>query len=175
MFFSKSKRKEIRNINQIIKDQDIEELFKCSDSGDFTIALFEILSNQFDGDPTKMNLVQQNLFLSIWLENYGQSDTIYTFLEEEYPSYSNEVINGLREIGALKSSEIIKQSVNLLHEKGSFFSENLDENSCNLLTKYNDEFSSYPDGRLDCLYRKYAEVNKIELIKNLSFKNNERR
>jgi hypothetical protein len=97
------------------------------------------------------------------LENAGQADSILTFLQEWFPEQNEKVIKALNEIGATKSSEIIKKAVELLPENGSWFFESSNEESERIMSELDSEFSNYPDGSMRNLYRKYAEKNRNEL------------
>ena len=143
---------------------EIANIFELTDNGDFTIALYEILSNQCDYNPDKLSSVQRVLFLCMLLEDAGQADHILSFLQEEFPDYADEAVEALTEIGATKSAEIIKQAIELLPKDGTWFFDNVDENSENLMKKLDSEFSDYPDGLMRDLYRKYAEKHKDDLI-----------
>jgi len=155
-------KNKIRHRDKIIKDQDIEGLFLLTDNDDFSIALYEILNNQADYKPDTLNPTQRVLFLCMHLENTGQADHILGFLQEDFPEYVGEAVNALNEIGATKSAEIIKQAVELLPENGSWFFDNADEISQNLMSKLDREFSSYPDGPMCDLYRKYANNHRSD-------------
>lgn len=155
-------KNQIRHRNKIVKDKDIESLFLL-DNSDFSIALYEILSKQCDFKPSVLNHAQRVLFLSMLIENAGQADSILSFLQEYYSEYANEVVGALKEIGATKSAEFIKQAIELLPQDGSWFFDNADENSENLMVKLDSEFSNYPDGPMRDLYRKYAEIHRNEI------------
>ncbi|MGV0923746.1 DMP19 family protein [Empedobacter tilapiae] len=146
--------------DKIVKEQNIDELFKLKDNSDFSIALHEILINKYEHDSTSLNEIQLNLFLCIHIENAGQADSILSFLQEFFPQYSTKVINSLNEIGAVKSSEIIRQAVEILPKDGSWFFETADENKQEQIAKLDRDFSNYPDGKMTDLYRKYAENNR---------------
>lgn len=149
--------------DKIVKEQNINELFNLKDNSDFSIALHEILVNRYECDPNSLNEIQLNLFLCIHIENAGQADSILTFLQEWFPQYSTKVINSLKEIGAVRSSEIIRQAVEILPKDGSWFFEIIDENKQELMAKLDRDFSNYPDGKMTDLYRKYAEINREDL------------
>ncbi|ATA89899.1 hypothetical protein CAPN001_05790 [Capnocytophaga stomatis] len=141
----------------------MEDLFLLEDNDDFTIALYEILAEKCNHNPNLLNSVQKKIFLCILLENFGQADGILGFLQEEYSEYNDEVIEALREIGALKSAEIVTKAVKLLPADGSWFFETSDEYSEKLMAELDSEFSYYPDGFMGDLYRKYAEKHREEL------------
>ncbi|WP_298237320.1 hypothetical protein [uncultured Algibacter sp.] len=149
--------------NKIVEKEDIESLFSLNDNSDFSIALYEILVNRNEKKPNSLNEIELNLFLCMHLENAGQADSILTFLQEWFPQQNEKVIKSLNEIGATKSSKIIKKAIELLPENGSWFYESSDENSEKLMKKLDSEFSNYPDGSMRDLYRKYAEKHRIEL------------
>lgn len=152
--------------DKIVAEQDIDSLFLLKDNSDFSIALHELLINQYEKAPEYLNSAGLNLFLCMHLENAGQADSILSFLQEWYPQYSKEVVIALHDIGAVKSSELISQAVELLPKDGTWFFESADENSQNLMSKIDREFSSYPDGFLRDLYRNYADNNKSDMLKN---------
>lgn len=155
-------KNQIRRRNKIVKDRNIDDLFQLTDNDDFTISLYEILSNQCGHKPDTLNPRQRVLFLCIQLENAGQADSILSFLQEDFPEYAGEAVKALNEIGATKSAEIIKQAVRLLPENGSWFFDNADEDSQNLMIKFDTEFSGYPDGLMCDLYRKYADNHRSD-------------
>ncbi|MGO4919813.1 DMP19 family protein, partial [Maribacter spongiicola] len=135
------------------------------DNGDFSIALHEILVNRYDKNPNDLNQVQLNLFLCMHMENAGQADSILTFLQEWFPQYNEQIIISLREIGAFKSSSIIKQAVELLPKDGSWFFKSSNESSEKVMMELDRNFSSYPDGPMSILYYKYANKHRNEVVK----------
>ncbi|MCX2745319.1 hypothetical protein OO013_15685 [Mangrovivirga sp. M17] len=141
-------------------NKGLEEVFLLTDNSDFSIALQEILVKRYSENPSSLNEVQLNLFLTMHLEDAGQADSILSFLQEEFPGYKERVIESLNEIGAIQSSKIIKQAVSLLPKDGSWFYENSDEDAEKLMDQLDIEFSNYPDGSLKDLYRKYAEERR---------------
>jgi hypothetical protein len=149
--------------DKIVENEDIESLFSLKDNSDFSIALYEILERRNEKKPNSLNEIELNLFLCMNLENAGQSDSILTFLQEWFPKQNEQIIKSLNEIGAIKSSEIIKKAVELLPENGSCFFETSTENSEKIMSKLDSNFSSYPDGSIRDLYRKYAEKHKSEI------------
>ena len=152
--------------DKIVLEQDFDSLFQLKDNSDFSIALHEILINKYEKSLEKLNSTELNLFLCMHIENAGQADSILSFLQEWYSQYSKEVVNALNEIGAVKSSEVIRQAVELLPRDGSWFFDSSDEKTESLMEKMDREFSSYPDGLLKDLYRNYAENNKSEILIN---------
>ena len=148
---------EIQKRDKIVRDEDIESLFLLDDNSDFSIALHEILVKRHEKNPISLNTVQQNLFLCMHLENAGQADSILSFLQEWFPEQKEQIVKSLSEIGATKSSEIIKRAIELLPKDGSWFFENCDEESEKEMSKLDREFSNYPDGIMSNLYRKYAD------------------
>ena len=158
---------EMKNVlvkrDKIVEEENIDELFNFIDNSDFSIALHEILTNKYARDSKSLNEIQLNLLLCNQLENAGQAESILTFLQEWYPQYSTKVINSLNEIGAKKSSEIIKQAVEILPKDGSWFFETADEKKQELMAKLDRDFSNYPDGKMTDLYRKYAEINRNKI------------
>jgi len=149
-------------LDRIVKNQDVEALFSLNDNADFSICLYEILNNRCDYNPKKLNPKEKTLLLCMYIENAGQADHILSFLQENYPEYSIDVINALKEIGAIKSSNIIQQAVNLLPNDGTWFFDYADENSQDLMDQLDSKFSDYPDGILRNLYRQYAEKYRNE-------------
>ena len=149
--------------DKIVENEDIESLFSLKDNSDFSIALFEILQKRNEKEPNSLNEIELNLFLCMNLENAGQADSILTFLQEWFPEQNEKVIKSLNEIGATKSSEIIKKAVELLPENGSWFFESSNEESEKIMSELDSEFSNYPDGSMRNLYRKYAEKHRNEL------------
>ncbi|SHJ62329.1 hypothetical protein SAMN04488007_0911 [Maribacter aquivivus] len=156
---------EIKIRDEIVKNEDFESLFSLHDDGDFSIVLHEILVNRYDKNPNDLSQVQLNLFLCMHMENAGQSDTILTFLQEWFPQYNEQVIISLREIGAFKSSSIIKQAVELLPKDGSWFFKSSNESSEKVMMELGRNFSSYPDGPMSILYYKYANKHRNEVVK----------
>ena len=157
-------KNELRHRDKIVKDQDMDGLFQLTDNADFSIALHEILNNQCNYNPVTLNHTQRVLFLCMHLENAGQADHILSFLQEDFPDYTDEAVKALYEIGATKSAEIIKQAVELLPKNGIWFFKVADENSQTLMGKLDWEFSGYPDGSMRDLYRKYAEKHRNDLF-----------
>ncbi|WP_064967505.1 DMP19 family protein [Tenacibaculum ovolyticum] len=154
---------EVGKRDKIVSDEDVEGLFLLNDNSDFSIALHEILVNRNDENSDSLNQTQLNLFLSMHLENASQTDSILTFLQEWFPDKEKQIIKSLNEIGAIKSSEIIKQAIDLLPQDRSWFYESSDENSEKLMDKLDREFSDYPDGSMSDLYRKYAKKNRRDI------------
>ncbi|CAL2083043.1 conserved hypothetical protein [Tenacibaculum dicentrarchi] len=148
--------------DKIVKNEDIKSLFSLKDNSDFSIALFEILQKRNEKKPNSLNEIELNLFLCMNLENAGQADSILTFLQEWFPEQNEKVIKSLNEIGATKSSEIIKKAVELLPENGSWFFESSNEESERIMSELDSKFSNYPDGSMKNLYRKYAEKHRTE-------------
>ncbi|MCD8413694.1 DMP19 family protein [Tenacibaculum finnmarkense] len=149
--------------DKIVENEDIESLFSLKDNSDFSIALFEILQKKNEKEPNSLNEIELNLFLCMNLENAGQADSILSFLQEWFPEQNEKVIKSLNEIGASKSSEIIKKAIELLPENGTWFFESSNEESERIISELDSEFSNYPDGPMRNLYRKYAEKNRNEL------------
>jgi len=156
-------KNEISLRDKIVKKEDIKSLFSLNDNSDFSIALCEILVKRNGKKPNSLNEIELNLFLCMHLENAGQADSILTFLQEWFPQQNEKVIKALNEIGATKSSEIIKKAVELLPENGNWFFESSNEESERIMSELDSDFSNYPDGSMRNLYRKYAEKNRTEL------------
>ncbi|MDO5105455.1 hypothetical protein [Capnocytophaga sp.] len=142
----------------------MENIFLFKDNDDFSVALYKSLEEKCNYDLSVLNPVQKKLFLCMLLENFGQAESILAFLQENYPQYSNEVIDALREIGASKSADIIAQAVALLPADGTWFFDASDAHSEAMMAKLETDFSNYPDGFLSDLYRKYAETHKKEVL-----------
>lgn len=153
----------IRKRDKIVQEENIEKLFSLQDNSDFSIVLYEILVNRYDKNPNSLNPIQLNLFLSMHMENAGQSDSILSFLQEWFPEHKEHVVKSLDEIGAIKSSKIIKQAIELLPKNDSWFFDSSDEHSERIMMKFDSEFSNYPDGPMEDLYFKYAEKHKNKL------------
>lgn len=162
-WMTKEMRDKLNKRGEIVKNRDFEALFELSDHDDFCIALLEILSNQCNYNPDKLNHCQRTLFLCMQLEDLGQTDGILSFLQEDFSDYTNETVSALHEIGAFKSEELIKQAIELLPENGEWFYEVSDADSKIIMEKLDREFSSYPDGKLNDLYRKYADDHRNEI------------
>ena len=155
--------KAIKLRDKIVKKQDIDALFELTDIDDFDIGLFEILSNQCNYNPLHLKGAKRTLLLCMFLENYGQSDSILNFINDEFTDFNDEIVNALNEIEAFKSAEIIKQAIELLPKGGTWFFDVADEETKKLMSKFDSRFSDYPDGKMSILYRKYAEAHKEEL------------
>lgn len=156
----------MKDKEEIIKNEDIEALFLLEDNEDFSIILWEILTSRYNKNTTSLNDVEMNLFLCINLENAGQADSILTFLQEWFPNKHKEIVNALNEIGAVKSSDIIKKAIKLLPKNGSWFFDSADEKSIQIMEQLDKEFSDYPDGLMADLYRRYAVKYKTQMLKN---------
>jgi hypothetical protein len=158
-------KSELRKRDEIVAKEDVNSLFELTDNSDFTIALHEILVKRFDKDSKELNAEQLNLLLCMHIENAGQADSILSFLQEWFPEYKNQVVDSLKEIGATKSSDIIKQAIALLPKDGSWFYDSSNQESEKLMSKLDKDFSDYPDGPMRDLYRVYAEKNKAQIEK----------
>ena len=148
---------EFQKIDRIVEQEDREQLFLLRDNAVFAIALHQILVNRYDNDPDSLDEVQMDLFLGMHLENAGQADSILAFLQEGFPEYKDRVVESLVRIEAPKSAEIIQQAIDLLPEDGSWFYDTCDKGSEELMDKLDRDFSDYPDGSMNDLYRKYAD------------------
>ncbi|GAA5022057.1 hypothetical protein GCM10011506_01660 [Marivirga lumbricoides] len=153
-------KNELMKRDKIVLEEDFQGLFMLKNNSDFSIALYEILVRRYERDPNSLNTVELDLFLCMHLENAGQADSILTFLQEWFPQYKERVIVSLMAIGAIKSSEIINQAVQLLPIDGSWFYDSSNEVSEEKMAKLDREFSNYPDGFMRELYRKYADKHK---------------
>ena len=157
---TKKMKNEISIRDEIVKKEDIESLFSLNDNSDFSIALYEILVKRNENEPNSLNEIELNLFLCMHLENAGQADSILTFLQEWFPKQNEKIIKSLNEIGAIKSSEIIKKAIELLPKNGNWFFESSNGESEKLMSKLDSDFANYPDGSMRNLYRKYAEKHR---------------
>ncbi|WP_299107189.1 hypothetical protein [uncultured Tenacibaculum sp.] len=164
-------KNELKRRNKIIENKDFESLYSLKNDSDFSIALHQILVNRYDKDPNSLNKTELNLFLCMHIENADQADSILSFLQEWFPEQKEQIVKSLNEIGATKSSKIIKRAIELLPKDESCFFKSSDENSEKEMSKLGNEFSNYPDGSLRYLYRKYAEKHKNEIFKNPSHNN----
>ncbi len=81
-------------------------------------------------------------------------------LQEWLPEHLDKFVNALREIDAPKSAGAIEKAIQLLPKDGSWFFDSADDISEKLMSKLDSEFSSYPDGSMPKLYRKYAIRNR---------------
>lgn len=130
---------------------------------DFSIALLDILGEQCNTNPQKLNHCQQVLFLCMQLENSAQADGILSFLQEDFSDYAKEAVAALHEIGAFESEKLIRQAIALLPENGEWFYRAADAESKILMENLDKKFSGYPDGKLSVLYRRYADEHKEEI------------
>ncbi len=162
-WMSNEVQNELEQRGEIVENEDLKSLYSLDDDSDFSVALHQILVNRFDKNRDSLNPVELNLFLCMHLENAGQADSILSFLQEWFPEQKERVIKSLNEIGATKSSEIIKKAIELLPKDGSCFFESSNENSEKEMSKLDREFSNYPDGSMRKLYRKYAEKHRGEI------------
>jgi len=156
---------EMKNRDKIAKEEDFDGLFSLAHNSYFSTTLYDILVNRHNKDPHSLNPVQFNLFLCMHLENAGQADGVLAFLQEWFPEHKEQVVVSLKEIGATKSSELIKQVNKLLPLDNEWFYKSADEKNIVILHKLDNEFSSYPDGMMCDLYRKYADENKSEILR----------
>ena len=149
-------------------DKVKQSLFDIKDNADFSIELGNILKI-YDSDIDNMqNLAsmcysKKVLALCMMLEDCGQADTILEFFDE-YPNYIDETIGALEEIGAPKSAEIIRKAKKILPTNGLSFFDVADDVMWKSMKELDSEFSRYPDGPTDILYRKYAEKHKEDFI-----------
>lgn len=155
---------EFDKIDQIVKEEDTSALFELEANDVFSIALHQLLINKHQINPNTLTEPELNLFICMHLENAGQADSILSFLQEWHPEYAPLVTKGLKDIGAIKSSEIIKKALTLIPEDGTWFYENATEEEEELMDKFDGEFSDYPDGFLCNLFRSYAERNKERIL-----------
>lgn len=152
-------------IDLIVQTKDLDKLFKLKDNGAFGIALHQILVNIYDKNPNQLNEHQLNLFLSMHLENSGQSSHILSCLQEWFPEHIDKFAIALNEIGAIKSAFVIKKAVALLPKDGTWFFEKANDDSKLKMKELDGLFSSYLDGNMSNIYRDYANKHKKEIIK----------
>ena len=145
-------------------------LFEIENAGDFRLELSAVLKiyDREDCDEkfiAGLNHPQRVLALCMMLEDCGQTGMIFNFFEE-FPSYVQESINALKEIGALKSAELIKQAWELQPKgcDGNEWRDGTSEKLWEKLEKIDRKFAGYPDGHLDPLYKQYAEKHKKVLL-----------
>ena len=152
-------------LDSLVDNNNIEEVFTLKENSDFSTTLHQILTKKYDKDPKSLNEAQLNLFLCMHLENSGQSCSILSCLQEWFPQHLNKFVNSLREINAFKCADIIEKAINILPKDGSWFFESSDQNSEEMMAKFDSEFSDYPDGNMNDLYRKYAETYKAKILR----------
>lgn len=152
-------------IDSISSNKEADKLFELKNNSAFSNCLRQILDNLYRENPDHLNKDQMNLYLSMNLENSGQSCGILSCLQEWFPEHLNKFVNALKDINAPKSANAIEKAISLLPKNGSWFFKTSNEETEKLMTKYDREFSDYPDGYMPDLYRKYAELNKNEIIK----------
>jgi len=151
-------------IDAIGKSNDGDKLYRLSENQAFSIALHQILNNLYEADPNGLNEPQMNLFLSMHLENSGQSCGMLACLQEWFPQHLNKFVPALKEIKALKSALAVEKAINLLPEDGSWFFESANDSTKFLMREYDCYFSDYPDGSMPDLYRAYAEEHKEAIL-----------
>lgn len=152
-------------IDSISQEKEADKLFRLEDNAAFSNCLRQILDNLYRKNPTRLNKHQLNLYLSMNLENSGQSCGILSCLQEWFPEHQDKFVNALKNIGAPKSADAIEKAISLLPENGIWFFKTSNEKTETLMSNYDREFSDYPDGCMPDLYRTYAELNKSEIIK----------
>ena len=142
-------------------------LFEIENVSDFNLELREVLIfNRPVGDEkflANLNHPQRVLALCMLLEDYGQTDTILNFFDE-FPSYWDEAVKALAEVGAVKSSELIKRAIELLPKDRILSTLDWGDLLTDEMSKIDDEFACYPDGLLDPLHKKYAEKHREEIL-----------
>jgi len=151
-------------IDNIAQSKDIDALYGLLDDSAFSIALHQILVNLYDANPNKLNKHQMNLFLSMHLENAGQSCSILGCLQEWFPQYLNKYVDALKDINAPNSALTIDKAIKLLPEDGSWFYDKADEKQVESMDQLDEHFSDYPDGNMPKLYRAYANRYKNEIV-----------
>jgi len=151
-------------LDTLVENDNMREVFSLKENSDFSTTLHQILVKKYDKDHKSLNELQLNLFLCMHLENSGQSCSILSCLQEWFPEHLDKFVNALNEINANKCADIIKKAINILPNDGSWFFDSSDEKSEELMSKLDSEFSDYPDGNMNDLYRKYAETHRAKLI-----------
>lgn len=154
-------------IDSISLDKDVRKLFQLRDNAAFSICLYQILNSLYVEKPNQLNKYQMNLYLSMNLENSGQSCGILSCLQEWLPEHKDKFVDALGEIKAPESAAIIEKAISLLPNDGSWFFKSSNEETEKLMVKYDRAFSDYPDGCMRDLYRKYAEQNKPHIKQGL--------
>lgn len=152
-------------IDEIGQSKNYDSLYKLKNNAAFSIALHQILNNLYDENPILLNQHQLYLFLSMHIENSGQSSSILSCLQEWYPQYLDKFVLALKDINAPKCAKLIEKAIKLLPEDGSWFYKTADEKTRQLLQDYDKQFSDYPDGNMPLLYRTYAEKYKKEIVR----------
>lgn len=152
-------------LDKLVENGNIKEVYALKENSDFSTTLHQILVKKYDKDHKSLNEPQLNLFLCMHLENSGQSSSILSCLQEWFPEHLEKFVNALKKIYAFKCADIIENAINILPEDGSWFFGSSDQYSEELMSKFDSEFSDYPDGNMNDLYRKYAEEHKVEIIK----------
>jgi len=152
-------------IDSIVQNKNVDELFNLKNNSAFSIALHQILDRLYDKNPIQLNNHQINLFLSMHLENAGQSCSILSCLQEWYPQHLDKFVPALISLNARNCADVIEKAIKLLPQDRSWFFNNSTEESQRLMSKFDKKFSDYPDGNMPILYRKYAELNKNNIIK----------
>ena len=146
------------NMIKYFKHRKLKKILQIENGFDFSYALMQYLEKQCSkkNDPTNLNEYQKTLYLCIWLEDFSISDGILTFINDVYCNYHDEIVLALHSIGAVKSSNIIKEAINLLPVDGEWFLKTANQELKEKMRKLDQEFCSYPDGELWSLYRKYT-------------------
>ena len=166
-WLSDERKAHLKYLDQIVENKDLDALYGLKDNSSFSSTLHQILVSQYGEDQNSLNRYQMNLFLSMHLENSGQSSSILSFFYEWFPQYTNRVVTALDEIGARKSARLIEKAIALLPKEGSWFYDVADEKTQAKLEDLNSQFSDYPDGAMPDIYRKYAEDWKNEIISGI--------
>ena len=142
------------------KKKEKKGLLEITDIKDLACELNERLLDKCDDNDQPINMThpQRVIFLCVMIENAGQADMISEFFES-YPTYYDEVVSALTEIGAVKSAELIRSAINLIPKEGVF---SLDEESeeWEKIMDIDEKFAFYPDGLLAILYFCYVHKHK---------------
>lgn len=141
---------------------DIDQLLTIEPSYKFATTLYEILDEKYDEDSGSLNKAQLYIFLCMQIENAGQAGHILNFLQSWYPQYKDMVIEALLDLGAIRSSRLVSQAVQMLPKDDSWFFEKADEMMIAEMNKLDKQFSDYPNGPMRDLYINYVKSNKEE-------------
>jgi len=112
---------EFDQLDKIVATIDYKSLFQLKNNAVFSLALHQILINKNRESPGSLNEKELCLFLSMHIENSGQSCSILGHLQEWFPEYQQQTVEALRYIGATKSSNLIQRAVVLLPKDNSRF------------------------------------------------------
>ena len=152
-------------LDELVDSENLKAVYELKENSDFSTTLHQILVKKYDKNKKSLNEYELNLFLCMHLENSGQSSSILSCLQEWFPEHLDRFVKALKAINAVNSSNIIDKAINLLPKDGSWFFDSSNKTTEELMDKYDSEFSDYPDGSMNDLYRKYAEDHNEEIFK----------